>query len=213
MPTPERSCIPAATRSNPSCISADCRLPTAACILAPSIASFIVSGCLGNNSIAGRVDPMIRRFSVCAAAWGAAFLWTGAAFPQPGRGGINWSTANADPQRTAWIRTDPQISRESVQKGVVQFLWKLKLTTEPRQLNALTQPGVGGRLCRYKRFKDWVFGSGSGDRVFSIDHPTRKMVWEQRLRHASTYPQQKGGTWNCPGGLTASMSLGLGGPP
>jgi outer membrane protein assembly factor BamB len=156
---------------------------------------------------------MIRIFSVCAAVWGAAFLWTGAAFPQPGRGGINWSTANADPQRTAWIRTDPQISRENVQKGVVQFLWKQKLGNEPRQLNALTQPVVIGRLITYKGFKDLMFVSGSGDKVFSIDHPTGKIFWEQTLPYASTYPQQKGGTWTCPGGLTASMSLGLGAPP
>src|ERR1041384_3840081 len=154
----------------------------------------------------------IRRISIWTAAWAAPFLWTSAAFGQFGRGGANWSTANGDPQRTAWIRTDPQISRETVQKGVMQFLWKLKLNNENRQLKALTQPVVIGRLITYKGFKDLMYLTGSGDKVYSIDHPTGKIFWEQTLPYGSTYPQQKGGTSACPGGLTASMSLGMGSP-
>src|SRR6266487_3415556 len=101
-----------------------------------------------------RLIMRIRRISIWAAVWGGTFLFTGAAFAQFGRGGATWSTANGDSQRTAWVRADPQISRESVQKGVLQFLWKLKLNNETRQLNALTQPVVIGRLITYKGFKD-----------------------------------------------------------
>ena len=140
---------------------------------------------------------MTRRILICA------LLWTGAAFAQFGRGGGAWSTTNGDAQRTSWVRTDPQISRENVQKGVVQFLWKLKLDSKPRQLNALTPPAVIGRLITYKGFKDLMFVSGSSDEVYSIDHPLGKIFWEARLPYGSTYPQQKGGTLTCPGGMTA----------
>ncbi len=75
------------------------------------------------------------------------------------------------------------------------------------------QPVVIGRLITYKGFKDLLYLSGSGDKVFSIDHPTGKIFWETSLPYASTYPQQKGGTLTCPGGLTAAMSLATGGAP
>src|SRR5689334_6781263 len=144
--------------------------------------------------MSGRNRTMIiRATTIFTGVWAAGFLWTGAAFAQFGRGGANWSTANGDPQRTAWVRADPQISKENVQKGVVQLLWKLKLNNDPRQLNALTEPVVIGRLITYKGFKDLMFLSGSGDKVFSIDHPTGKIFWEQTLPYGSTYPQQKGG--------------------
>src|SRR2546425_2932715 len=139
----ERNCIRAEIRSNRLCISADYRLPTAACTLARLTVSFIVSGCPGNEW--ERSIMRIRRTSIWAAVFlSGPFLWTGALFAQFGRGGGAWSTANGDPQRTAWVRADPEISKESVQKGVVQFLWKLKLNNETRQLNALTQPVVIG---------------------------------------------------------------------
>src|SRR5436853_6090773 len=144
---------------------------------------------------------MTRRILICA------LLWTGALFAQFGRGGATWSTTNGDAQRTSWVRTDPQISKENVQKGVVQFLWKLKLDNDARQLNALTPPAVIGRVITYKGFKDLMFVSGSSDKVYSIDHPLGKLFWEARLPYGSTYPQQKGGTLTCPGGMTAGTAV------
>jgi hypothetical protein len=136
----------------------------------------------------------------------------GIAAAQGGRGGANWATAGGDPQRSGWVRADPQISRESVTKGVVQFLWKTKLDNAPRQLEALTPPAVTGRVITYKGFKDLMFISGSSDKIWSIDHPLGKIFWETKLPYAATYPQQTNPLPGCPGGLSSVMALNAGGP-
>ena len=75
----------------------------------------------------------------------------GSAMAQFGRGGGQWATAGGDPQRTGWVRADPQISKENVTKGVVQFLWKTKLDNAPRQLEALTPPSHDRRRRQARR--------------------------------------------------------------
>ena len=44
-----------------------------------------------------------------------------------GRGGGAWTTTGGDAQRTAWVRTDPRISKESLGKAPLQLLWKRQL--------------------------------------------------------------------------------------
>jgi len=116
-----------------------------------------------------------------------------------GRGGQNWSTYNADAQRTSWMRTDPRISRESVQKPAFQFLWKTKLDNQPRQLNSLTQALLLGNIISYKGFKALAFVGGSADNVYSIDYDLNRMFWTRHLTSGSS----ASGTAQCPGGLTA----------
>src|SRR5215831_1071074 len=79
------------------------------------------------------------------------------------RGGQEWLTGNADAQRSSWIRTDPKISKKSMQKGGFQFLWRMKLDNEAKQLNSLTQPVLLDRLIGYKGFKSLAFVGGSSD--------------------------------------------------
>lgn len=130
-----------------------------------------------------------------------------------GRGGGAWATIGGDTQRTGWVRADPQISKDNIGKGVVQFLWKVKLENTPRQLESLTQPAVIGRIISYRGFKDVMFVSGASDRVWSIDHPIGKVFWEAKLPYAATYPQQMGGTPACPGGLTSNVAVAGAGNP
>ena len=64
--------------------------------------------------------------------------WTGRA---GAAGGADWMT-NGDAQRSAWVRADAKISKESLSqdpkgKADFQLLWKLKLNNKPRQLNSL----------------------------------------------------------------------------
>jgi outer membrane protein assembly factor BamB len=116
-----------------------------------------------------------------------------------GRGGQNWTTNNADAQRTSWVRTDPRISRESLQKPGFQLLWKARLENQPRQLNSLTQPLLLGNIISYKGFKALAFVGGSADNVYSIDYDLNRMFWTRRLTSVSS----SSGTPLCPGGLTA----------
>jgi len=129
-----------------------------------------------------------------------------------GRGGSNWTTTSSDAQRTAWVKTDPRISKESFQKPGFQLLWKNKLENQPRQLESLTQPMLLSNIISYKGFKALAFVGGSSDNVYSIDYDLNKMFWK---RHLNTMPAGPG-TIACPGAMTTitrATPLGQTTPP
>jgi outer membrane protein assembly factor BamB len=128
-------------------------------------------------------------------------LFASLAFGQFGRGGGDWMAAGGDAQRTASVKTDPQISVASVQGGVMQSLWKLKLNGTP------TPPVISSRLITYKGFKDLLYVSTSADNVVSIDHVMGKVFWESHLPYDSLLVPVKNGTAACPAGMTAALSL------
>jgi len=123
------------------------------------------------------------------------------AFAQYGRGGGDWLAEGADAQRSGWVKNDPHISVESVQGGVMQALWKIKLNGAP------TAPVVASRLITYKGFKDLMFVGTGADNVISIDHALGKTFWETHLPYDSLLVPVKNGTANCPAGMTAGLSL------
>jgi hypothetical protein len=115
-----------------------------------------------------------------------------------GRGGSNWTTTGGDAQRTSSVKTDPRISKESLQKPGFQLLWKSKLDNQPRQLESLTQPMLLSNIISYKGFKALAFVGGSSDNVYSIDYDLNKIFWK---RHLNTLPPAPG-TVSCPGAMT-----------
>jgi outer membrane protein assembly factor BamB len=123
--------------------------------------------------------------------------WAGAAHAQ-GRGGPNWTTTGSDAQRTAWVKTDPRISKESMQRPGFQLLWKVKLENQARQLQSLTQPMLLPNIISYKGFKALAFIGGSADVVYAIDYDLSKTFWKARM---NTWPSPPG-TVACPGALT-----------
>jgi outer membrane protein assembly factor BamB len=128
-------------------------------------------------------------------------------YAQYGRGGGDWLAEGGDAQRSNWVKNDPHISVESVQGGVMQLLWKLKLNGSP------TAPVVASRLITYKGFKDLLFASTSADNVVSIDHVMGKVFWESHLPYDSLLVPVKNGNPNCPAGMTAALSLTGPAPP
>jgi len=135
-----------------------------------------------------------------------AFLvaWTCEAKAQRG---IDWMTSNGDAQRSAWVRADAKISKESLQdpkrKPGFQLLWKLKLDNKPRQLNSLAPPATLERLIGYRGFRMLGFVGGSSNAIFTIDTDLGRMEWEKKL--ASATPSQAG-TPACPGGMTTGVA-------
>lgn len=122
---------------------------------------------------------------------------------QAQRGGNDWMTDNGDAQRTANIKADAKINKDSVAKpGAVQFLWKLKLKNTPNQLNNLTPPATLERLIGYRGFRMLGFVAGSGDTLFTIDTDLGRMEWERKL---PTSTPAKAGTLSCPGGMTTGV--------
>jgi outer membrane protein assembly factor BamB len=130
--------------------------------------------------------------------------WTGEAKAQRG---VDWMTSSGDAQRSAWVRADAKISKESLQdpkrKPGFQLLWKLKLDNKQRQLNSLTPPATLERLIGYRGFRMLGFVGGSSDAIFTIDTDLGRMEWEKRL--ASTAPP-RAGTLACPGGMTTGVA-------
>ena len=146
-------------------------------------------------------------------------LTGGVAWAQGRGGGGNWPTAGSDPQRTAWVRTDAKISKESLQKPGFQLLWKSKLDNQPKQLVSLTQPLLLQNIISYKGFKALAFVGGSGDNVYSIDYDLNRPFWKTHLSTGVT----TAGTAACPAALTtitrsaplaaAAGGRGRGAPP
>ncbi|HVO98166.1 MAG TPA: PQQ-binding-like beta-propeller repeat protein [Bryobacteraceae bacterium] len=130
-----------------------------------------------------------------------ALLSCAIAHAQFGRGGGDWLAGGGDAQRSGSVRTDAHLSADSVEHGIMQSLWKLKLNGTP------TPPVVASRLITYKGFKDLIFVSTSTDTVYSIDHPYPRIFWENHIPYNSLLTQVKNGTANCPAGMTASLSL------
>src|SRR6476620_5962114 len=125
-------------------------------------------------------------------------LTAGVAWAQGRGGGGNWPTAASDAQRTAWVRTDARISKESLEKPGFQLLWKSKLDNQPKQLVSLTQPLLLQNIISYKGFKALAFVGGSGDNVYSIDYDLNRPFWKTHLTTGVT----TAGTAACPAALT-----------
>lgn len=147
----------------------------------------------------------MRRFAaVPIICFACLVAWTSEAKAQRG---VDWMTSNGDAQRSAWVRADAKISKESLQdpkrKPGFQLLWKLKLINKPRQLNSLTPPATLERLIGYRGFRMLGFVGGSSDAIFTIDTDLGRMEWEKRL--VSTAPAQVG-TLACPGGMTTAVT-------
>ena len=131
-------------------------------------------------------------------------LFVGVSTAQAQRGANNdWMTENADPQRTATVKVDAKINKDSVAKpGAVQFLWKLKLKNTPRQMNNLTPPATLERLIGYRGFRMLGFVAGSDNNLFTIDTDLGRMEWE---KHLNATPSTASSTLACPGGMTTSV--------
>ncbi len=142
----------------------------------------------------------MKRFSVLLIIYfGCIFVWTDPARAQ----GRDWMTSNGDAQRSAWVRSDAKISKDSMQKPGFRFLWKLKLKNEPKQLNSLTPPATLDRLIGYRGFRMLGFVAGSSDNLFTIDTDLGRMEWEKRLN--SSAPAGPG-TLTCPGGMATGVA-------
>jgi hypothetical protein len=137
-------------------------------------------------------SAVLTIFVVAAAAWLHA------------QGGREWTTAAFDAQRTGWVRADARLTREAVEKGTFQFLWKAKFENEARQLNSLTPPIILDRLIGYRGFKALGFIGGSEDRVFAIDTDLARPYWTTHLNYSAATGGQPGSSWECPGGLIAT---------
>jgi outer membrane protein assembly factor BamB len=96
-----------------------------------------------------------------------------------GRGGGDWMTSGADAQRSSWVRSDPRISRDRMQKGGFGLAWKIKLAEEP------TAPVTLEHYIGYRGFRSLAFmGSASGN-IVAVDTDLGRVEWQKRLAPAA----------------------------
>jgi outer membrane protein assembly factor BamB len=139
-----------------------------------------------------------------AVALGAAIL------DAQGRGGSEWTTSGFDAQRSGWIRTDPRISVDAMQKpgafGPFKFLWKLKLEHDPNAPGALTEPIFLDRLIGFRGFKSIAFVATASETVHAIDIDFGVPLWKYHINYTASLPPVLTTTQRCPGGLSAALS-------
>src|SRR5437867_1628459 len=92
-----------------------------------------------------------------------------------GQGGPEWMTNGNDAQRTSWVRSDPKISKASLQKPGFDFLWKVKLDSDTRQ--AFSPPVLLSRYIGYRGFRSLAFVGTTSDKVAGIDIDLGRIEW------------------------------------
>lgn len=120
----------------------------------------------------------------------------GVAFAQVGRGWSDWPTPYADAQRTSWLRTDPNISVESMSRPGFELQWTSKLDNRRRGRQGLTQ---GVAASGVTLFVPTSLLAGSSNNLYMLDNDTGHLVWSRTLE--GTLPPA---TALCTGGITAA---------
>ena len=101
-----------------------------------------------------------------------------ATFAQVGRGWSDWLAPYADAQRTSWLRTDPNISVESMSTPGFELQWTSKLDNQARGLAGLTQ---GVTASGVTLFVPASLVAGSSNNVYLLDNDTGHVVWSRKF--------------------------------
>jgi outer membrane protein assembly factor BamB len=118
----------------------------------------------------------------------------GAAYAQ--RGGGDWTTEGNDAQRSSWVKTDPKINKDSIQKPDFRFLWKVKTASQPS--SAVTLNSYIG----YRGFRALAFVVGTADNITAIDTDLGRIEWQKSYGGGAPVSSGAG----CPGGTTAGLA-------
>jgi outer membrane protein assembly factor BamB len=121
-------------------------------------------------------------------------------------------TSGMDGQRSGWLRSDSKISDAAMKKPGFQFLWKLKLNGQPKQLNSLTAPALLDFYIGYRGFRTLGFFGTSSDTVIAVDTDLGRVEWEKTLGSSAKTANP---TLECPGGMTSAVTrrTSVGYPP
>ena len=126
----------------------------------------------------------------------ASLIAGGVTFAQVGRGWSDWPTPYADAQRTSWLRTDPNISVESMSKPGFELQWTSKLDNQRRGLHGLTQ---GVTASGVTLFVPASLVAGSSNKLYMLDNDTGYVIWSRTFEGTLPAP-----TAACSGGVTAA---------
>jgi hypothetical protein len=129
-------------------------------------------------------------------SFGCAFVWLEVSHAQLGRGGHEWMTVGGDAQRSSWIRSDPKISVEALQKPGFALVWKIKLNGEPIVASTLD------RFMGHRGIRSFAFVVGASGELTTIDSDLGRIEWQKRLSDGS----MARASVSCRGGMTANVA-------
>ena len=149
-----------------------------------------------------------RRLLAAICLFASAAIWAQA--PAPGRPiGFEWRTANADLQRTSWLRVDPNISVQSVSTPAFTLQWRETLDNTARGSASLSQGITINGMYGFSTAGNII--AGASNNIFAVDNDTGFPFWRRHID--APLPA---GTPQCPGGMTgapARVVAGLVPPP
>jgi hypothetical protein len=116
-----------------------------------------------------------RTFTFVALSFGCI----GLAIAQGVRTGREWMTVGGDAQRSSWIRSDPKISVETLQRSGFQLTWKLATSGEPILVSTLDHfsGSRGGR--------SFALLSNASGELITVDNDLGRIEWEKKISGAS----------------------------
>jgi hypothetical protein len=126
----------------------------------------------------------------------ALLIVSSATSAQVGRGWSDWLTSYADAQRTSWLRTDPNISLESMSETGFALQWTTKLDNQSRGLAGLTQ---GVTASGVTLFVPTSLVAGSSNKLYMLDNDIGYVVWSRTFE--GTLPTATAG---CSGGISSA---------
>jgi outer membrane protein assembly factor BamB len=147
--------------------------------------------------------PVMRKLTGSVICFGCAFLWTGPACAQFGRGSGDWTTSGNDAQRSSWVRTDAKISPQSIRKSGFHFLWKVKLSKDQKASTPVTPPVLLNFYIGYRGFRSLGFLGGASDNVYAVDTDLARIEWHKRLSSALS---RQSGSSNCAETLVSDVT-------
>lgn len=120
---------------------------------------------------------------VCAIAW------------------ADWPSTGGGPSRDGWQRGETILSRQSAKD--IKLIYTHKFENTARGEEALTTPVILSRIVSWKGFKALLFLGTSNNSVYSIDSDIGRDFFKVSLGPVPSATP----TANCPGGLTAAVTL------
>ena len=135
----------------------------------------------------------MRFIALAAAIAATAIVWS------QGRGNPNeWPTAYGDAQHTSWIRTDVNISAETMGESGFELQWKTTLESAVRHGVSM---GAGVVTSGVNIFTPLSIIGAPSNQVFALDNDTGNLFWTRRFEGTLA-----AGTAACPGGISGTLT-------
>jgi hypothetical protein len=124
----------------------------------------------------------------------------------------DWLTDGGNAQRTAWQERESTLTLSNVSQ--MKLLWKVKLDNAPRQMHNLLPVLIIGRVGTAHGPKQLAIVTGVSDNIYAIDVDKGELFWKTHFEYTATpIPTVRRGDILCPGGITATPTIGPGDAP